>query len=108
MHVCAHARACVSAGAGSESVCGQARGRASFGASRQATEMHSFQEKLDPSDVNGTMDYGLWPLAFGLWPLAFGLLVRLVFETFPTRFHIRIQFTYIHMCSQMCFLYKEL
>ena len=59
--------------------------------------MHSFEEKLDPSDVDGTMDYGLWPLAFGLWPLAFGLLVRLVSKFFQlvsicvSSFHIYIR-----------------
>ena len=108
---------CVSAGGGSESVCGQARGRARlragwlwnckvrFGASRQATEMHSFEEKLDPSDVNGTMDFGLWPLAFGLWPLA------CLWGSFSKSFQlvsIYASSLYIYMCLQMCFLYKEL
>ena len=61
--------------------------------------MHSFEEKLDPSDVNGTMDYGLWPLAFGL-------LVRLVFKIFPTRFHMRIQFSYIYSYTCKCVFCK--
>ena len=70
--------------------------------------MHSFEEKLDPSDVNGTMDYGLWPLAFGLWPLAFGLwLAREArFEIFPTRFHMRIQFSYIYSYTCKCVFCK--
>ena len=99
------APACASAGRGrSESVCGQARGRARlragcvwfckvrFGAPRQARKMHSLKEKSDPSDVHGTMHYAHCTLHIAHCTLQVRARERVFRNTFPYAYQV---FVYI-------------